>query len=218
MQQVAKGVWQISGLRHHHTNAYLVEDVLVDAGTRWSAPRLLAALAGRPLSLVALTHCHPDHQGSAAAICQARGVPLACHAADRASVEGRRPMQPESAIMRLGELAWAGPPLPVGRELRAGDLVGGFRVVPTPGHTPGHLAFFREADGVAISGDLLNNIHPLTGAPRLGQPPPLYTVDPAQNRASIRALLALDPALVCFGHGPPLADPALLREYIARLG
>src|SRR5919204_1449617 len=100
MRQIASGVWQLSGFPPHNINAYLVDDVLIDAATRWAAPRLLATLAPRPLSLVAVTHCHPDHQGSVGRVCAARKVPLACHEADVDSLEGRRPMLPDTAELR----------------------------------------------------------------------------------------------------------------------
>jgi len=48
--------------------------------------------------------------------------------------------------------------------------------------------------------------------PRLGAPPRLLTVDPVRNRESMRRLAALRPALVLFGHGPPLRDPGRLAR------
>ena len=43
--------------------------------------------------MLALTHVHPDHQGVAKDVCEARGIPLACHADDVDAMEGKRPMQ-----------------------------------------------------------------------------------------------------------------------------
>src|SRR5215213_6851442 len=162
MRQVAKGVWQLHGFPADGFNVYLAGDVLIDAGTRWARSRVLRQLPGHKLSLMALTHVHPDHQGSAAAVCQRYRVPLACHEADVPFMEGRAPMVPRNRLLRLGERFWAGPPLPVGRVLRDGDEVAGFRVVHTPGHTPGHVVYFRESDRLAIAGDLLVNISFLT--------------------------------------------------------
>jgi len=54
---------------------------------------ILKQTADRKLSLLALTHAHPDHQGSARAVCEARGIPLACHADDVDAIEGRRPVR-----------------------------------------------------------------------------------------------------------------------------
>ena len=82
---------------------------------------------------------------------------------------------------------WQGSPHPVSRQLREGDEVGGFRVLETPGHTIGHVAFWREADRTLIVGDVLCNMHIWTGLPGLYEPQTIFTSDPAQNRASAQA-------------------------------
>ena len=46
---------------------------------------------------------------------------------------------------------------------------------------------------------------------------PMFTPDPARNRESIRRLAALEPAVVCFGHGPPWRDTAALQRFAAEL-
>jgi glyoxylase-like metal-dependent hydrolase (beta-lactamase superfamily II) len=91
MQQVADGVWRLSQWPRPAINVYLVDDVLIDAGRRTDRRRIFKQLEGRELSLLALTHVHPDHQGVAGDICEARGVPLACHVDDVDAMEGRRP-------------------------------------------------------------------------------------------------------------------------------
>jgi glyoxylase-like metal-dependent hydrolase (beta-lactamase superfamily II) len=100
--------------------------------------------------------------------------------------------------------------------LREGDDVAGFRVVHAPGHTPGHVLYFREADRVCLAGDLLANINFLTGQPGLREPPAFFSEDAAENRRSIQILIGLKPSLVCFGHGPPLRNPELLDRFILR--
>src|SRR5581483_6387830 len=87
MQMLAHHVWQMKRRPTDLFNVYLIEDVLIDSGTRWDASGLLKQLANIPLSQIALTHCHPDHQGSVKRICEARGIALACHEADVASME-----------------------------------------------------------------------------------------------------------------------------------
>jgi hydroxyacylglutathione hydrolase len=217
MTEVAPGVWQITGFPAHAINAYLVGDVLIDAGTRWARKRFLKLLRGRPLSMVALTHCHPDHQGSARAVCEAFNVPLACHPADAPAVEGRAAMVPRNLPIRLSTFFWAGPPCKVDRLLKEGDVVAGFQVLHAPGHTPGHVVFFRESDRVLIAGDVLANLNYLTGRPGLREPPAFFSADPEQNRQSIRAVLALKPAVLCFGHGPPLRSVLDLERLVDAL-
>jgi hydroxyacylglutathione hydrolase len=217
MEMIARDVWLLSGFPREWFNVYLVGDVLIDAATRWAKRRILRQLQGRPIRLVALTHCHPDHQGSAKAVCEHFGVPLACHEADVPTMEGRVPMQPDHPMIRMSNRIWGGPPFPVGRVLREGDEVAGFRVVHAPGHTAGHCIFFRPDDRIAIAGDVLFNVSFLSGQPGLREPPAVFSVDAAQNRHSMRVLADLKPNVVCFGHGPPLREPLLLlEEFIAR--
>jgi glyoxylase-like metal-dependent hydrolase (beta-lactamase superfamily II) len=61
-------------------------------------------------------------------------------------------------------------------------------------------------------------MHLLTMRPGLHEPPPVFTPDPARNRESIRRVAELEPAVVLFGHGPPLRDPGALTEFAAGLG
>jgi hydroxyacylglutathione hydrolase len=216
MRILAKDVWQLTSLFQNWFNVYLVEDVLVDAATRWSKRRILTQLQGHSVRLLALTHCHPDHQGAAAAVCEQFGIPLACHQEDVAAMEGRAAMQPHNMAIRLGVSMWAGPRRHVDRVLQDGDSIAGFRVIHAPGHTAGHVMFFRAEDGVAIVGDVLANMSYLTGRDLLREPPALFTVDVEENRRSIQMLANLRPKLICFGHGPPLRNPDLLEILVTR--
>ncbi len=217
MQMLAHHVWQMKRRPTDLFNVYLIEDVLIDSGTRWDASGLLKQLANIPLSQIALTHCHPDHQGSVKRICEARGIALACHEADVASMEGRAPMQPDNVASKFPQLAFAGPSYPVQQVLHDGDNIAGFHVIHTPGHTPGHVIYFRESDRVAIVGDVLNNVNPLTSKVGLAEPPAFFTHDREENRRSIRKLAQLRPSLLCFGHGPVLRDMNQLDRFVAQL-
>jgi glyoxylase-like metal-dependent hydrolase (beta-lactamase superfamily II) len=110
-----------------------------------------------------------------------------------------------------------GPGHPVSRRLAEGDEVAGFTVIATPGHTAGHVSYWRAADRMLVVGDVLANMNFLTGLPKLREPPWFFTADPAANRDSARKLAALEPALVCFGHGPPLRDTAKFVRFVEGL-
>ena len=56
-----------------------------------------------------------------------------------------------------------------------------------------------------------------TCIPGLHEPRTIFTPDPATNRLSIRRLVALEPEVVCFGHGRPLRDPEKLKRFVAGL-
>jgi glyoxylase-like metal-dependent hydrolase (beta-lactamase superfamily II) len=96
-------------------------------------------------------------------------------------------------------------------------VVSGFEVLHVPGHSAGHVAYWRDSDRALILGDVLTNINTITGLPGLHEPQSIFTPDPKTNRDSARRLAALEPELVCFGHGRPLRDPAKLERYVAGL-
>ena len=156
----------------------------------------------------ALTHAHPDHQGASDEVCGKLRIPFWVGEGDVELAE-RPELIAESqpaALNRLAMRYWVGPGRNVDRVLREGDDVAGFRVIDVPGHSPGHVVFWREADRVLIIGDVLNSIDIFTGVRGLNEPKAEFTADPAENRRSARKLAPLEPSLVCFGHGPPLRD------------
>ena len=118
----------------------------------------------------------------------------------------------------LQQRFWTGPPHPVARALDEGDEVAGFTVLETPGHSPGHVAYWRESDRVLILGDVLNDMNlmhrhpgPARAARRSSRPTRRAT---ASRRAGSPRCAR---ALTCFGHGPPLRDPGKLADFVAAL-
>jgi len=220
MKQLAEDLYQLKGRPPNAINVYIAGDVLIDAATRQAERRILRQIEGRTLSAHALTHAHPDHQGSSHAICERLGIPLWCGQGDAPAVEtpgGIKNPKAPAWLNRVQERFWTGPPHPVARALHEGDEVAGFTVLETPGHSVGHVSLWRESDRVLIVGDVLGNMNFITGIPGLNLPPDLFTPDPARNRDSARRLAALEPALACFGHGAPLRDPRKLADFVARL-
>jgi hydroxyacylglutathione hydrolase len=210
MKQLADGVLQLRGFPPDAINVYLAGDVLIDAASSWGERRVLRQLRGQKLAAHALTHAHADHQGASHAVCTTFGVPYWVGEADVGAAEGgpqeiSRRAKP-GVVNRFQRRFWAGPGHPVDRALKEGDTVGEFTVLEVPGHSVGHVAYWRERDRVLILGDVVNTMNLMTGRRGLQEPPVPFTPDPVRNRASIRRLAALRPALVCAGHGPPLRD------------
>ena len=220
MDQLAPGLLHLPGRPSYAFNVYLAGGVVVDAATRHGARRILRALEGRAVTAHAVTHGHCDHQGSSAALVAKLGVPFWGPAGEVPALESGAvgPLGPGNAVTRWQLKNWAGPAVKVGRALAEGDeLDAGFVVLETPGHSPGHLSFWREEDRVLIAGDVLFGRHPVTGATGLHEPPARFTIDPAANRAAIRRLAALRPALTVFGHGRPWRDTDALERFAEAL-
>jgi glyoxylase-like metal-dependent hydrolase (beta-lactamase superfamily II) len=221
VKQLAPGVFHINCMPiPNAVNAFLVDDVLVDAGARQSTPLIMRALKGRTVNAHALTHAHPDHQGASHAVCERLGIPywvpeLDVPAAETPALIGER--QPNHPIAQLMHKIFTGPGHRVDRALRDGDDVGSFEVIHAPGHSAGHVVLWREDDRVLVIGDVLNNQDPLLGIPGLRLPKDFFTPDPATNRVSAKKLGELEPRLVLFGHGAALRDTRKFVDFCAAL-
>lgn len=219
MKMVARDLYQLPLTARNGVNAYLVGDVLVDSGYPLHFKKLLRATASRTIHAHALTHAHADHAGGSRKLKETLGIPIWVGAGD---ADVLRSGEAEPGAVRFGRSALKSymkfPGASPDRELREGDeLAAGFVALETPGHSPGHIAYWREQDGTLICGDVFFNMSLATTAVGLHTPPSFFTPDPAQNRESARRLAALQPKLVLFGHGPPLRDPIALSAFAAAL-
>jgi glyoxylase-like metal-dependent hydrolase (beta-lactamase superfamily II) len=219
MHQIAPDVFHIPLTPRNGVNAYLIGDVLVDTGVSASAGKLRKVVEEKDVKAIALTHAHGDHAGSAKKL----GLPVWAGAADRAATESGKAVKKDPfnkpGISAIAGLLGDFPAVPVARDLREGDeIAAGFTVLDTPGHSPGHVSYWRAEDRVLICGDVFFNMNLLTTVPGLHQPPGPFTPDPALNRESERKLAALEPSTAGFGHGPVLQGAAAkLRDFVARL-
>jgi hydroxyacylglutathione hydrolase len=169
------------------------------------------------VSAHALTHAHPDHYGSSHAVCEQLGIPLWCGERDAPVVEGERPAPGQGRVAKLVGRMPLPDPHPVERRLREGDDVAGFTVLDVPGHSPGHVAYWRASDRTLICGDVLFNLGLPTLRPGLREPYVSLTADPGRNRESARRLAELGPDVILFGHGPPLRDGERFVRFVGAL-
>jgi glyoxylase-like metal-dependent hydrolase (beta-lactamase superfamily II) len=207
-------------MRLRLVNAYLVREAdgftLVDTMTGSAADGLAAAAekVGGPIRRIALTHCHGDHVGALDALKARLGD----------SVEVLMP-ELEARIL-AGETVVEGrvgfPRVTTRPDVRlaAGDRVGSLEVVPTPGHSPGHIAFLDTRDRTMIAGDVYTTVgraevtsHTVRRFPFTG----MATWDRALALESARTVRALDPPVLVVGHGRVVRHPAAeMDEAIAR--
>lgn len=221
MKNIAKDVYQIPLFPRNAINCYVIEDTLIDAGIRSSDRIILKALKDKSITKHALTHAHADHQGSSKVICETLNIPLLCSESEKEFAETGNVIteypNPNHIISKFQKNFWAGKGHSVSGTLKEGDQIGGFTVIETPGHSSGHLSFFREKDGILIVGDVMTNMNLLTTIVGLNEPPNLFTADKKNNRKSILKLLSLKPKILCFGHGPVLFDNGDLEKFVQKL-
>jgi glyoxylase-like metal-dependent hydrolase (beta-lactamase superfamily II) len=220
MTELAPGVHQLYGFPKYAVNWYIAGDVLIDAGGKPDTGRIVNSAREHQITAHALTHAHPDHQGASHVVCSKLGVPFLVPERDVEVAENPELIlerQPPKALNKLMYKMFAGPGHKVDQVLKEGDEVGGFTVIETPGHSAGHVVFWRESDRVLIAGDVVNTMHPFLMKRGVREPLDTFTPDVPENRRSIKKIAELEPALLLVGHGPPVRDPQQLKDLAARL-
>jgi len=230
MREIAPGIAIVPTLI---ANAYLVGGsaswVLVDACTP-GHERLIQRAADRrfgPRShprAILLTHGHFDHAGSAAALAAAWGVPIYAHRRELPYLTGQSNYPPfdltspgfftriarffPTSTVNLGRLITA---------LEPGQPIPGlpdWEIIESPGHTPGHIAFFRRGDAALIAGDAVTTMNldsfweTVTRRRQVCRPPVPATSNWSDARRSVELLAALRPSLIAAGHGLPMRGAA----------
>ncbi len=209
--------------RLHFVNAYLVREpdgfTLLDTTLGGAADDLIAAArsAGGEIRRIALTHGHSDHAGSLDALKARLGddVEVLLGDLDARILAGETVVEGKLRGSWPKEVATA-----PDTRLTGGERIGSLEVIPTPGHTPGHMAFLDTRDQTLLAGDTFTSYWRAEVPNRLLQPFPLAamgTQDREQVVDSARALRRLEPATLVTGHGPAVRSPvAAMDAAIAR--
>ena len=227
--QLAPGIHRLG---NEYVNCYLLEEgndlTLVDGGLPGFRPQLDAYLQSRGRSVkdiaaVILTHGHADHVGMVEHVREDAQAPVYVHAKDAEMARTGKihkrdgsllPYLRYPALYKLFLVAGrAGgartPNVEVVTTFDAEqdlDVPGRPRIIPTPGHSPGHVAFHLPEQGALIAGDALCTYNPLTGAKGPQLMPRAFAADSLQMQKSLEAIERIDATLTLFGHGEPWTE------------
>ncbi|HLJ45075.1 MAG TPA: MBL fold metallo-hydrolase [Bryobacteraceae bacterium] len=226
LREIAPGVHQLAV---SIANVYLVDGPggtwrLIDTGVPDKGGEIRAAAEShygrgtRPAAIV-LTHGHFDHSGSARELAEFWDVPIYAHQLEMPFITGQsayppfdptaggfmafvtRFLSPRDAFNLGGHLRGFGPGV---------DVLPGWEWFHTPGHSPGHVAYFRREDATLLAGDAFTTMN-LDSLPAILQkkqqvcrPPTPINYDWQKARESVRLLSSLKPVTLACGHGIPM--------------
>jgi glyoxylase-like metal-dependent hydrolase (beta-lactamase superfamily II) len=235
MEQVAAGVTQLQIQRF--VNVYFVEVglagewVLVDTGLPGSAKTIISAAnelfyPGTHPQAILLTHGHMDHAGSAQELAEYWNVPVLAHPLELPFLTGRAVYPPaDPTVAGGGSLAFVSRFFPpqsfqlsnVVQALPTDDdslpYLPEWRWLHVPGHAPGQLALFREADRTLLGADAFATANHesvpslLMQKPRISVAGAPFNYDWQQVQASVQRLASLRPKAIGCGHGPVIKGP-----------
>jgi glyoxylase-like metal-dependent hydrolase (beta-lactamase superfamily II) len=172
------------------------------------------------LKHIVLTHAHRSHLGGLATLKRMSGATVYSHEWEADIVAGERiaqpvtpvPMRPLRTYWRVYYLQFGAalgrgkhPPCSVDATLEDEDTVGPVRVLHTPGHTPGHLAFWWPERRVLFGGDAIATY------PVFGPGWSAFNLNPTQHQVSLRRMAELDAEVLAIGHGDPITAGAAER-------
>ena len=212
---------------------------LIDAGLPGRANQILDAAetrfgAGARPEAIVLTHGHFDHAGSAWPLAERWDVPIYAHRLEMPYLTGKSDYPPPDPTVG-GAIAFLSRFIPSRarnlagrlRELQPNTVPGleGWEWLATPGHSPGHVSFFRPSDRVLLAGDAFATMNMdswsglVTGKGTLSRAGTPFNTDWEATRLSVKELAKLRPNVAGCGHGIPRRDaelPARMERFAER--
>jgi len=232
-EHIADNVFRIAtGL----SNAYLVGEpgswVLIDCGSEGYADEIRAAAesrfgkGARPEAIL-LTHGHFDHSGSAGTLARSWNVSIFAHQLEIPYLTGQSKYPPPDPtvggfmsfmIRFFPNKAYDYNGLVKPLTANISSALERWQIVETPGHSPGHVSFFRSSDSLLIAGDAFTTVNQDSALDMLRRkrevcrPPVYYTCDWESAHESVQKLAALNPRTLAAGHGEPMSGSEATRQ------
>jgi hydroxyacylglutathione hydrolase len=209
-----------------NANAYMVlgnQIILIDTGMPGNQEKIFDylqnVLKSKPedIKTILITHHHVDHTGSLYELKKITNADVAVFKDEADYVSGKKPasgpfyMRIGNRLMSLFTSYRTVEPEII---LNEDDVVEGYRVIHTPGHTPGSISLYNPENRVIIVGDTL-----IFNGEKVNGPPSMLIDDQEALKKSVEKISKLDCEVMLSGHGKPLTKNAseLIMEYYKTL-
>lgn len=204
--------------------------VLVDTGLKPTLASFqdLDVTFERPPLAILLTHGHFDHAGNAGELASRWDVKIYVHHLEMAFLTGKS-LYPPSDPTIGGPLAQMTRIIPPALFDLSGQLetipddgilpfLPGWKILETPGHTPGHVSLWHEEERALVAGDALatadfdSYLGMATRKQKLSRGGSPFTPDWEAARSSVHQLADLEAIVVAAGHGHPMSGAELPQQ------
>lgn len=194
-------------------NTYLIlgdQTTLIDTGTPGKQENILNYLQNvlkgklEDIKTIVLTHHHMDHTGSLYELKKITNADVAAYKDDVDIISGEKPSSDPiymRFVSRLMATFTSYKFIKPDIGLQENDMVDNYRVIHTPGHTPGSIALYNSDNGVIFVGDTLTY-----NGNKVGGPPSFLINDREALKKSVKKISDFNPRIMLSGHGKPLIE------------
>lgn len=194
-------------------NTYLIlgdQTTLIDTGTPGKQENILNYLQNvlkgklEDIKTIVLTHHHMDHTGSLYELKKITNAEVAAYKDDVDIISGEKPSSDPiymRFVSRLMATFTSYKFIKPDIGLQENDMVDNYRVIHTPGHTPGSIALYNSDNGVIFVGDTLTY-----DGNKVGGPPSFLINDREALKKSVKKISDFNPRIMLSGHGKPLIE------------
>ena len=208
--EIKNGVYLVDGVRGANCYLYVNDEgiLVIDTGMPGNAQKVLTQVKAlsktkNDIKLIILTHSDIDHSGSAAELRKITGAKIAMHGDEK---ELKKVKGVLGVVFKVMLIFMRFEPVKPDVVLKDGDVIGGLKIVYTPGHTKGSICLYKAGE-ILFAGDALR----IDGKGNPILPSNMMNLNSEEAFESAKKIAQLEFDILLPGHGIPIKDGASLK-------